>query len=330
MNLTPTLRTAVTRAALLLLVLAVAGGCTSSAPGQTSEESGDYRNPPLPAKAVVLPPSAPVPPIPKGTCGNPTASLRPSDIHAQGPHLDTIRAHGRLVVGLDTGSNLFSFRDPISGNITGFDADIAREVARDLVGDPSRVEFRSLSSSEREQALAKRDVDIVVKTMTITCDRKQQVDFSTVYLLAHQRILTMTDSGIRDIADLAGKRVCVISGTTSIANLRRIQPQATILTVPTWADCLVTLQQRQVDAASTDDAILAGLAAQDPYAKLIGANISNEPLGIGIPKGDDDVVRLVNASLERIRQDGTWNKLYDKWLTVLGPSGGPPAPTYSD
>ena len=70
------------------------------------------------------------------------------------------------IVGLDIGSNLFSFRDPITGEITGFDVDIAGEVARDIFGTPSQVEYRILSSADRIAALQNNQVDVVVKTMS--------------------------------------------------------------------------------------------------------------------------------------------------------------------
>ena len=141
---------------------------------------------------------------------DPTASLRPFANKADADAaVAAIRARGRLIVGLDIGSNLFSFRDPITGEITGFDVDIAGEVARDIFGSPSQVEYRILSSAERITALQKSQVDIVVKTMTITCERRKQVNFSTVYLDANQRILAPRDSPIAKAADLSGKRVCV-------------------------------------------------------------------------------------------------------------------------
>ncbi len=112
--------------------------------------------------------------------------------------------------------------------------------------------------------------------------------------------------------------------------MQQVQPSASILTVPAWADCLVVLQQGQVDAVSTDDTILAGLASQDPYLKLVGDTMGVEPYGIGITRGNDDLVRFVNGTLERIRRDGTWAQLYDRWLTVLGPTPAPPTATYVD
>ncbi|MFD6219401.1 glutamate ABC transporter substrate-binding protein [Nocardia asteroides] len=313
-------------AALLLAAAALVGGCSDSTPAP--DDHTVYSEPPLPAKAIPIGTDTPVPARTGEQCGDPTASLRPST--ARGPRIDAIRARGRLVVGLDAGSNLFSFRDPLTGRIVGFDADIAREIARDLLGNPDLIEYRSLASEERERALQDHTVDLIAKTMTITCERRQRVAFSTVYLRADQRVLAVKNSGINGLADLAGKRVCVARGTTSLDHIRRDQPAATILTVPTWADCLVVLQQRQVDAVSTDDAILAGLAAQDPYTEVVGDSISAEPYGIGIPKGDDDLVRFVNATLERIRNDGTWLRIHRRWLATLGETPSPPAPTYQD
>ena len=173
-------------------------------------------------------------------------------------------------------------------------------------------------------------VDIVVKTMTITCERRKLVNFSTVYLTAYQRILAPRDSPITDASDLSGKRVCVVPGTTSLTRVQQITPAPIIVSVVTWADCLVAIQQRQVDAVSTDDTILAGLVAQDPYLHIVGPNMSQEPYGIGINLANTGLVRFVNGTLERIRRDGTWTTLYRKWLTVLGPVPAPPTARYVD
>jgi polar amino acid transport system substrate-binding protein len=286
--------------------------------------------PPTPAGMQEMPPQPPVPPDNPDSC-NPTASLRPfTDPADADTAVAQIRARGRLIVGLDIGSNLFSFRDPITGEITGFDVDIAGEVARDIFGNPSQVEYRILSSDERITALEKSEVDIVAKTMTITCERRKQVNFSTVYLDAYQRILASRDSPITKASDLSGKRVCVAKGTTSLHRIREIAPPPIVVEVVNWADCLVTLQERQVDAISTDDSILAGLVSQDPYLHLVGPNMGTQPYGIGIKLDNTGLVRFVNGTLERIRRDGTWNALYRKWLTVLGPAPAPPSARYAD
>jgi polar amino acid transport system substrate-binding protein len=284
--------------------------------------------PPTPAgmEITTAPPSPP--PVESADC---TGSLRPFPTPAlAAAAVSNIHDRGRLIVGLDIGSNLFSFRDPISGQITGFDVDIAGEVARDIFGTPSQVEYRILSDTERIQALQHNQVDIVVKTMSITCDRRKLVNFSTEYFSAHQRILAARDSAIVRASDLSGKRVCSVKDTTSMQRVEAISPPPIAVGAVTWADCLVALQQRQADAVSTDDAILAGLMAQDPYLHIVGPSMGQEPYGIGINLENTGLVRFVNGTLERIRRDGTWNTLYRKWLTVLGPAPAPPVPRYVD
>jgi polar amino acid transport system substrate-binding protein len=318
-----------TLCASLAAVATVLAGCAQS--DATVVARVPTLPPPTPAGMQQMPPKPPLPPDASAASCNPTASLRPFDNPADADAaVANIRARGRLIVGLDIGSNLFSFRDPITGEITGFDVDIAGEVARDIFGNPSQVEYRILSSAERITALQKSEVDIVAKTMTITCERRKQVNFSTVYLDASQRILAPRDSAITKPSDLSGKRVCVARGTTSLQRIREIAPPPIVVEVVNWADCLVTLQQREVDAVSTDDSILAGLVSQDPYLHLVGPNMGTQPYGIGIKLDNTGLVRFVNGTLERIRRDGTWNALYRKWLTVLGPAPSAPAARYVD
>jgi polar amino acid transport system substrate-binding protein len=315
-----------------LVAAVVSGGLAGCGPsGAMVVAPAPMLPPPTPEGMQEMPPQPPLQPDKTADDCNPTASLPPFDNPADADAaVANIRARGRLIVGLDIGSNLFSFRDPITGEIVGFDVDVAAEVARDIFGNPAQVEYRILSSAERITALEKAEVDVVVKTMTITCERRKQVNFSTVYLDAAQRILAPRDSSITKPADLSGKRVCVAKGTTSLHRIREIAPPPIVVEVVNWADCLVTLQQRQVEAVSTDDSILAGLVSQDPYLHLVGPNMGTQPYGIGVKLDNTGLVRFVNGTLERIRRDGTWNTLYRKWLTVLGPAPTPPSPRYLD
>ena len=327
------MRVTKTRFRGLAAIAAVAGlmlsGCAQ--PADPAMPPAPTLAPPTPAGMEDLKPEPPWPPDPSDNTCDRTASLRPFPSRAEADAaVESIRKRGRLLVGLDIGSNLFSFRDPVTGDITGFDVDIAGEVARDIFGKTSAVEYRILSSADRITALQNNAVDIVVKTMTITCERRKLVNFSTTYFTAYQRILAPRNSDITGPGDLSGKRVCVARGTTSLRKVQEINPPPAIVTVVTWADCLVALQQREVDAISTDDAILAGLVAQDPYLHIVGPNMAEEPYGIGINLTNTGLVRFVNGTLERIRNDGTWEALYNKWLTVLGPAPAPPAPRYAD
>lgn len=282
---------------------------------------------PQPSGAVQLTP--PHTPAPTPTCANPLASLAPNGAAGEPtPNVDFIRARGRLVVGLDTGSNLMSFRDPVTGEVSGFDADIAREIARDLFGDPNAIEFRLLTASQRVEALQQHTVDVVAKTMTITCERREQVDFSTQYLQVRQRLAVVAGSDISSVAGLENRRLCSVDASTSLDRILQRVPTAAVTVVPLWSDCLVLLQQQQVDAISTDDTILAGMLTQDPYLRIVGPSLGSDSYGVGIPKGQDDVTRQVNRTLERIRADGTWMNLYQRWLWALGSVSAPPPATY--
>jgi polar amino acid transport system substrate-binding protein len=268
-------------------------------------------------------------------CGDREASLRPGPQPRPGnmppgSTMATIAERGRLIVGVDQNTRPFGFRDPSTGQLGGFDIDVAREIARAIFGDPNRIDPRVVEARHREDALKSGEVDVVVRTYSITCDRKKIVAFSTTYFNANQKILAVKGSGIDSAAALAGKRVCAATGTTSLKALLALESKPKVFGVTSWTDCLVMLQQGQVDAISTDDAVLAGLKEQDPNVEVVGDSIAVEPYGIGIKKENEDLVRFVNGVLDEMRADGTWNDLYDKDLLALGPSPGPPMPRYQD
>jgi polar amino acid transport system substrate-binding protein len=309
-------------AAVLVLASMLFVGCSKAQP--LTDVPASLTTLPMPSGAEVAPS---VSGAAVESC-DATASLRPST--EPGPTVDAIRRRGRVVVGIDQNNNPLSFRDPVTGELEGFLVDISREIVRDLVGDPNKADFRLVSEPDRIPAVQNKTVDILTKATTITCPRAEQIAFSTVFFEGSQRLLVPRGSQVRGPADLAGRRVCSGLETTSIATVARVAPAATILGVPNMDDCLVALQQGQADAASTDDVLLAGMVAQDPNLEIVGPPLEAEPYGIGINKSQDDLVRAVNASLERIRRDGTWEALYRKWLTALGPAPSPPEPKYRD
>ncbi|TQM78029.1 amino acid ABC transporter substrate-binding protein (PAAT family) [Saccharothrix saharensis] len=319
------------RRLLAVLVLVATAAC-APVPSAAPPIGGGSPAPPRPADAVELtePPSAAD--VPPASC-DPTASLRPTGPlpppgqMPAGSTMARIQARGRLIAGVDQNTYLMGFRNPFSGELEGFDVDLAREVARAVFGDPDAIQFTVLTSEQRIPALERREVDIVVRTMTATCDRWQKVNFSTVYLQAGQRVLVPSGSDVTGIESLGGKRVCATKGSSSLANVATAASRPVPVSVPNWTDCLVMLQQGQVDAISTDDTILAGFAAQDPYTKVVGPQFTAEPYGMAFPKADEDFVRLVNALLERLRADGTWARLHERWL---GEPPSPPAAVYRD
>lgn len=265
---------------------------------------------------------------------NPTASLRPSGslpapgAMPAGSAMAKIQARGRLVVGVDQNTYLFGYRNAFTGTIEGFDIDMLREVARAIFGDPNRIQFTVITAAERISAVKDGQVDIVADTMTINCERRKDVDFSAVYYEAGQRVLVQRGTGVRSIADLVGKRVCAAKGSTSIKTIaaRKAVPVA----VDNWTDCMVLLQQSQIEAVSTDDTILVGMAAQDPHTEIVGTPFTSEPYGMAISRSAPEFVRFVNGVLEKARADGTWAKIHQRWLGQLGATPSPPVPRYRD
>ncbi|MFJ2839189.1 glutamate ABC transporter substrate-binding protein [Nocardia sp. NPDC087230] len=285
--------------------------------------------PPIPgAEAITSAPTAEG----TGSCDTeatlaPTAQPRPGAMPA-GSSMAAIVANGRLRVGVDQNTYMFGFRNPSTGRLEGFDIDLAREIARDLFGDPDKIELRSVAAADRIPLLQDKKVDMIVRTFSATCERRRDVDFSSVYYRAAQRIAAPKGTGITNAAGLAGKRVCVTKGTTAAAPLFALPEPPSVLGVTNWTDCLVALQQGTVDAISGDEPILAGLVAQDRNLELVGDEIGTGAYAVGVPKGSSDLVRFVNGVLDRTRNDGTWQRIYQQHLGVLGPSPGPPVPRY--
>ena len=156
------------------------------------------------------------------------------------------------------------------------------------------------------------------------------MDFSTIYYDAGQRVLVSKDSPAKSIDDLGGKRVCAAKGSTSYDNIVKVAAKPIAVDRPAFGDCLVAFQQNEVDAISTDDTILAGMAAQDPYAKVIGRPFTKEPYGMAMSKDHPEFTRFVNGVLAKNRANGTWKATYERWLGNFGAAPAPPAAEYKD
>lgn len=259
----------------------------------------------------------------------PTEELTGPGQFAAGSYMAEIRDRGVLRAGVGADTLLFGYLDPQLGDIVGFDVEIARLVAAAIFGNPDQVELIPIQSAERIERLQNGDVDLVVKTMTINCERWASIDFSTVYYEAGQRLLLGEQSDAESVEELTDEVVCAVSGTTSLRNLT--DAGVDTIEAVTWTDCLVEFQQGRADGISTDDAILAGLVDQDPLARVVGPRFSEEPYGVGLPKEHPEFTRFVNAVLEQARTDGTWADLYELWLAdVLSPGEPIPSPPPAD
>ncbi|MBY8882966.1 glutamate ABC transporter substrate-binding protein [Streptomyces sp. PLK6-54] len=267
-----------------------------------------------------------------GSCDDRT--LDPATGSTDGPAVERIRQRGRLIVGVDQNSYLWGFRDPVTGNLAGFDIDLVHALAKAILGDPDAVQFKTVPTANRIQAIQSGTVDMVVRTMTINCYRAKHVAFSAPYFEAGQQILAPVSSSITGFDDsLRGKRVCTASGSTGEVVLGDARHGSLPpVKVPNQLDCLVRLQLGLADAVFTDNALAAGQAAQDPEVRLVGRPVTQEPYGVAMKLGEPDLVRKVNSVLDAYRAGGAgsaWMKSYDHWLAKELPGlSGPPAPKY--
>jgi len=223
-----------------------------------------------------------------------------------------IQEAGTIKVGVKYDVPLFGFKNPQSGEVEGFDVDLAQRVA-DKLG--VKLELVEAISDNRIPFLQDGTVDLVFSTMTITTDRDAEIDFSRPYYIAHGRILTSKDSGIEGAEDTAGKKVCTALGSTyETVVLPDQMPDATPRIVDTYSECFQLLQRGQVDAMVTDDVILAGFLQQDDSMAIVGEELTTDPYGAGVKNEDTEMAGFVSSVIDETLEDGTWQDLYDEWI----------------
>jgi polar amino acid transport system substrate-binding protein len=309
-------------AAVLLAALLGLAGCGGSSDSAQRVALASVGVPPRPTKPIPELPSCVMPNLYASL--TPLATLPPPGQMPAGSYMAEIYKRGRLIAGVDANTVGLSYVNPQTGQFEGAEPDLVRELAKAIFGNPNAVEFKALTTPQRIQAVYDGSVDIAVDAVTIICARRKQVDFSTVYYDAVQRLLVPTNSRATSIAGLTGQKVCATSGSTSYLKLGAYP--VVRVGVPQRTDCLVDLQEGTVAAISSDDTILLGLHSQDPYTKLIGPSLDDEPYGMAIAKSHPVFVRFVNRLLAQLRSDGRLSSIF---RTRLGPAASaPPQPQY--
>ncbi len=326
------------RRALLGVLAALCVGALTACSSVTYEPTA------LPTKVTPKPTSS-APSTPGPACDNATQTYDPlSTLPARADITDStvrdILKRGYLRVGVSADTYLMGARDPFTSKIVGFDIDMAKAVAKALLGNPEKVQLRVITAGDRLPLLQDRSLDMVARNMSMTCDRWTKMAFSSEYYRSGQKVLiskslrtTDKDAPTWGLADLKGKRVCAPTGTTSLTKLQSVAKQAggpVPVTAANHTGCLVLLQQGKADAITGDDTVLAGLAAQDPNTEITSAKaITVEPYGLGFNKADVYLARYANRVLADLVADGEWKAIYNRWLaTPLGAGASAPTPVY--
>lgn len=229
--------------------------------------------------------------------------------------LKTIKDRDKIVFGVKNDTRLFGLKNPKTGEVEGFDIDISKALAKEILGDDKKVEFKEVTSKTRVPLLQNGKIDAVVATMTITEERKKEVDFTDVYFEAGQSLLVKKGSKIKSIDDLkAGTKVIAVKGSTSAVNVHEKAPDAQVLQFENYAEAFTALKSGQGDALTTDDAILYGMADENPDYELVGGQFTEEPYGIAVKKGNKELVDELNKALKTIKDNGTYDEIKSKWI----------------
>ncbi|MCM3677037.1 MULTISPECIES: transporter substrate-binding domain-containing protein [Peribacillus] len=228
--------------------------------------------------------------------------------------LTQVKEKDKIVFGVKNDTRLFGLKNPSTGDVEGFDIDIAKALAAEILGDENKVEFKEVTSKTRMALLNNGDIDAIVATMTITEDRKKEVDFTDVYFDAGQSLLVKKGSDIKGIDSLKGKKVLAVKGSTSSINIREKAPEAQVLEFENYSEAFAALKSGQGDALTTDDSILYGMADEDPSYELVGGTFTEEPYGIAVKKGNADFVDELNKALKSLKDSGKYDEIHDKWI----------------
>lgn len=243
------------------------------------------------------------------------------------PTWQRAKRRGHLIIGVKEDQPYLGEKDPASGVYSGFDIEIARMMSAALGFPPHTIQFKTIASANRETALQNGQIDFYVGTYTINAKRKKLVGFAGPYFMAGQALLVRAnDDRIKGPQDLAGKRVCSAAGSTPYQRIQAEYPKAVLVAYDTYSVCVDNLLTYQVDAVTTDNAILLGYAAKVPdELKVVGKPFSEEPYGIGVPRGDNALRYALDNALAAAEKNGDWNKAYEATLGLSGvPAPKPP------
>lgn len=253
-----------------------------------------------------------------GACGNDdktaatTTTTTQARTFAAGTTMRKVQDAGELIVGVKFEVAPFGVKNPTTNEVEGFDIDLGKAIADELGVKPKYIEALS---DNRIAFLKKGTADLILSTMTITPERDQEIDFSEPYFVANGRILVKeSDSSIKDVGDLAGKKVCTALGSTYEATLKKQAPKATLVLLDSYSECKESIQNGSVDAVSTDDVVLTGMIIGDDTLKIVGPDLTTEPYGAGVKEGDKAFQGFVNGVIAKYKSDGRWAAAYDKWV----------------
>jgi len=227
--------------------------------------------------------------------------------------LAEIKKRDKLIVGVKTDFPPFGSIDAAGKNV-GFDVEVAYEFAKAMLGDPNKIELVSVTSGNRIPYLQSGKIDIIIATVTVTDERKQVVEFSDPYFLSGSLLLVPKASTVKGLDDLAGKTVAVVQGAIQDKDVEQLQPKANRIKFGKVSEAVLAVKGGRADAYAHDDVLVLTLVKENADVKAVGKPFMPRPYGIAVRKGDTDFIKWVNAELAKMKQDGTYDRLWKKYF----------------
>ena len=222
----------------------------------------------------------------------------------------------KIVWGVKADTRLFGLMNVKTGNIDGFDIDLAKALTKQMYGKNAKAEFVQTTAKTKVPLLKNGNIDAVAAAMTITDDRKKIINYTQPYFGAGQSLLVKKGSDIKTVKDLnkAGTKVMAVKGTTAVDNVHKFAPKARVLELDDYAQAFTALKSKQGVAMTTDNGILYGIAKENPDYEVVGGTFTNEPYGLAVDKGQDEMSDHLNKALDELKANGTYSKLVKKWF----------------
>ena len=237
---------------------------------------------------------------------------------ARADQLADIKKKGEIVFGVLGTDEPNSFVDPKTREIVGYEVDIAKAIAQKIGVKPV---FKQLAVAARIPELTEGRVDVLAASLTHNKERESQIDFSLTTFVTGQKVLVKTSSGIKDVPELAGKKVLTVKGGTQEPNIRKAVPNVDVVTFETTQQAFLALQQgKGVGYVNDEASIVNDYAKLGPAKKdyaILPTSISVEPLALGLRKNEPALKDVVDATLRELESSGNADKLFIKWY---GPS----------
>jgi glutamate transport system substrate-binding protein len=234
-----------------------------------------------------------------------------------GTRMKELAEDGKIIIGVKYDQPGIGFKSATDDMPVGFDPEMGKILAASLGIAPEDITWKETISDNREPFLQNGEVDLVIASYSITPDRREVVGQAGPYYVTGQQLLVKKGSDIQDVADIKGKEVCSVTGSTSLDNAeaKGAKPRG----FDTYSECRDQVLNDSIEAMTTDGSILLGYAAEDPdQLEVVGEPFSTENYGIGYSKDRPEMCQWIVDTIKAAQEDGTWAEAFE---ATLGKSG---------